>query len=277
MDAVARLIEIAKAEIGYLEKASNAYLDDKLKNAGDRNWTKYARDLDNIHYFNGPKNGYQWCTSFVHWCFYKAFGEYTAYKLTCCSKGSSAAGCVYAVDYYKAKGQYHKTNPKPGDQIFFEYDGEPGHTGIVAEVTGDRVYTIEGNTSGASDLVWNGGGVCMKSYPLNYYRICGYGRPDYSIVDPNYEPKEEKPIEQKKEVEGKVTVETRLVVKGMTGEDVRAMQILLIGRGYSCGICGADGDYGSATESAVKKFQNAKGLNADAECGPLTWGKLVNG
>lgn len=41
-----RVIEVAKAEVGYKEKASNSNLDDKTANAGSNNYTKYARDFD---------------------------------------------------------------------------------------------------------------------------------------------------------------------------------------------------------------------------------------
>ena len=65
-----RLIEIAEAEEGYLEKASNASLDSDTANAGSANYTKYARDLDAIpNFYNGKKNGYAWCDVFVDWCF----------------------------------------------------------------------------------------------------------------------------------------------------------------------------------------------------------------
>ena len=40
-----KVIDIALAEIGYLEKASNSQLDDPTANVGSGNWTKYARDL----------------------------------------------------------------------------------------------------------------------------------------------------------------------------------------------------------------------------------------
>lgn len=46
LTAIKRLIATAKAEEGYLEKATNAQLDSKTANAGSNNWTKYARDLD---------------------------------------------------------------------------------------------------------------------------------------------------------------------------------------------------------------------------------------
>ena len=75
MTAVERLIKTAEAEIGYLEKASNAQLDDKTANAGKNNWTKYARDLDGFGaVYNGKKNGFDWCDVFVDWCFITTFG-----------------------------------------------------------------------------------------------------------------------------------------------------------------------------------------------------------
>ena len=58
-----KLIAIAGSEIGYLEKASYAHLDDKAANAGSANYTKYARDFDQKYprWYNGKKNGYAWC------------------------------------------------------------------------------------------------------------------------------------------------------------------------------------------------------------------------
>lgn len=64
---------------------------------------------------------------------------------------------------------------------------------------------------------------------------------------------------------------------GDKGECVRSAQLLLIGRGYSCGVCGADGEIGQGTYNAVIAFQKAKELNTDGVIGPLTWYKLLNG
>ena len=66
---VSKLLAIAAAEIGYKEKETNAQLDDKTANAGDNNWTKYARDLQKAGYYQAGKNGYAWCVMFVDWCF----------------------------------------------------------------------------------------------------------------------------------------------------------------------------------------------------------------
>lgn len=62
---------------------------------------------------------------------------------------------------------------------------------------------------------------------------------------------------------------------GKSGNEVKIVQNLLIGKGYSCGSSGADGVFGSATDSAVKKFQADKKLTADGIVGPATWKALL--
>lgn len=181
MSAQDRLLQVAKAEVGYLEKATNAMLDDKTANAGKNNWTKYARDLDQLGFYNGKKNGYAWCCVFVHWCFYTAFGLNAALSMTFQGLGGLGAGVKYCAQYYQAKGRFVTSNPEPGDQIFFkDTSGNWSHTGIVVKVEGNTVYTIEGNTSGASGVIPNGGGVVQKSYPMTYHLVAGYGKPDWS-------------------------------------------------------------------------------------------------
>lgn len=73
-----------------------------------------------------------------------------------------------------------------------------------------------------------------------------------------------------------VLVALKQLAKGSKGEQVKSLQILLIGKGYSCGSSGADGDFGTNTEKAVKKFQKDNGLTADGICGKNTWAKLLN-
>lgn len=181
MSEITKLIEIAKAEEGYLEKKSNKDLDSKTANAGSNNYTKYARDLDNLgDFYNGKKNGYAWCDVFVDWCFVKAFGRARAQELLCQPNKSTGAGVGYSRNYYKNKGQYYTSEPKVGDQIFFKNaSGGIQHTGLVIGVTDSVVYTIEGNTSSASGVVANGGCVRCKSYGKLYKYIDGYGRPKY--------------------------------------------------------------------------------------------------
>lgn len=178
-----KVIAIAKAEVGYLEKATNYNLDSKTGNAGSNNWTKYARDLNNAGYYNGNKNGYAWCDVFVDWCFFKAYGTKAKAEAVQCQTGTLGAGCEYSLGYYKAQGRFDQT-PKVGDQIFFkDSGGDICHTGLVYAVTSSTVYTIEGNTSGASGVVSNGGGVAMKSYARGYSRIAGYGHPRYDVAE----------------------------------------------------------------------------------------------
>ena len=76
MNELEVVISLAISEEGYLEKKSNKDLDDKVKNAGSNNYTKYARDLDKLgDFYNGKKQGYPWCDVFVDWLFVKCFGE----------------------------------------------------------------------------------------------------------------------------------------------------------------------------------------------------------
>lgn len=185
MTPVERVIAAARAEIGYLEKATNSQLEDKTANAGSNNWNKFAAFLDNLGVvYNGKKNGYAWCDIFVDWCFITTFGLELGMKLLCQAYSGLGAGCTYSLKYYKDKGQFFSSNPKAGDQIFFTNDGGKTsyHTGLVVDVKGGKVYTIEGNTSSLAGVVPNGGCVRDKSYNLTASYIAGYGRPDYSIV-----------------------------------------------------------------------------------------------
>lgn len=71
------------------------------------------------------------------------------------------------------------------------------------------------------------------------------------------------------------TVTKNYLSKGDNGAAVKTMQLMLIDLGYSCGSAGADGDFGSGTESALKKFQKANGLEVDGKYGSASKTKLV--
>ena len=62
----------------------------------------------------------------------------------------------------------------------------------------------------------------------------------------------------------------RLLKNGTEGEDVRELQNMLVDLGYDCGKWGCDGDFGDATEMAVKAFQAKNGLEVDGKVGPKT-------
>lgn len=62
----------------------------------------------------------------------------------------------------------------------------------------------------------------------------------------------------------------RILKTGMEGTDVKELQTNLILLGYDCGKWGADGEFGDATDIAVKAFQRDKKLDVDGEAGPIT-------
>lgn len=175
---VDRLMAVVRSEIGYKEKLSKdeRYIYDKNANAGGNNFTKYAYEFDTYftNWYNGKKNGYEWCDMFVDWCFLKAFGYNKAQSLLCQTDNSTGAGCLNSMNFYKNNGQFIPRGngvPKPGDQIFFYYPSDKQyHTGIVESVDSSKVYTIEGNA---------GNQVARRSYSLKDSSIVGYGRPAY--------------------------------------------------------------------------------------------------
>ena len=69
MNGEEKVVNVAKEEVGYLEKRSNKDLDSKTANVGNNNYTKYARDLF------PTLQGQPWCDMFVDWCFVQAFGQ----------------------------------------------------------------------------------------------------------------------------------------------------------------------------------------------------------
>lgn len=76
------------------------------------------------------------------------------------------------------------------------------------------------------------------------------------------------------------TLSFRILREGCVGEDVRALQLMLKARGYSCGNYGpnkdgADGEFGAATRTKLISYQSAVGLDPDGEAGPKTMGALL--
>lgn len=302
MTAIEKLLNTVKAELGYIEKKSKSQLDDKTANAGAKNYTKYARDLDAISgFYNGKKQGYEWCDVFVDWCFVQTFGEELARKLTCqTSNRKLGAGCKYSMNYYKADGKFY-TTPAVGDQIFFYTTDKKGirHTGIVVRLDDNHVYTIEGNSRPTGEYYTHGGAVLEHSYLRVDDEIAGYGRPDYSIV----------PVEDDKEPEAQEYVPTVLEWQkaamedgfdfpqygadgkwGKECESVAKKAVVkkqVIGYKYPnltkivqrvVGFTGIeiDGKCGRATRDAIKAYQKAHGLTVDGCVGLNTWKVMLN-
>lgn len=143
----------------------------------------YTLTTDGDHTYTANNLSVHNCDVFVDWCFYNTFGKDLALALTCQPLKSLGAGTKYSMNYYKNKGQFYTKDPKPGDQVFFNFTNNPStvsHTGLVEKVVGNYVYTIEGNSGSPS-------AVRGCRYPLTYKSIIGYGRPNWTIV-PNKTP-----------------------------------------------------------------------------------------
>lgn len=87
------------------------------------------------------------------------------------------------------------------------------------------------------------------------------------------------PYLDKDYIEGENTVAINMNVlrRGDKGEQVKTLQRLLLALCYELGGYGVDGDFGSATYSAVRKFQADNGLDVDGIVGSATWNKLLKG
>ena len=174
---VEKVLEVAAAEVGYLEKKNGdlKYLYDKTANAGDKNYTKYGYEMHAVYPAVMDYPAY-WCDAFVDWCFYKAYGLANAKGLL---GGNFDDYTVASAQLYKNKKAWHQT-PKVGDQVFFWNSAKKiHHTGLVTVVSSGRFEAIEGNTSGGSAVIRNGGAVCRKSYAIGASSIAGFGRPAY--------------------------------------------------------------------------------------------------
>lgn len=215
-----------------------------------------------IDVYNGHKplaRGYAvqytdaWCATFVSAVAIKL--GYTDIIPTECS-------CYYMIELFKKLGAWvenENRTPNPGDIIFYDWadngvgdnKGDPEHVGIVEKVSGGTITVIEGNYSDS---------VKRRTLSVNGRYIRGYAVPKYD--------KETSSVKI-------VSVNLPQLSRGAKGNTVKALQILLIGKGYSCGSYGADGDFGSITYNAVIAFQKANGLVVDGIVGLATWSKLL--
>lgn len=243
MSTASDVLSYCKSQIGIKESPKNS------------NNVKY-----NTAYYGHNVSGsqYAWCSTFLWYCFNKtAKGLYP--------KNANAA---YAQDEVVSKcgGKWimKKTNSsttrkaylkkaKPGDIVCFDfgaYSCYRQHVGIILSVEGDHFVTIEGNTS-ANGSQSNGGMVCKKT--RRYSDICSAARPNFQPAP-------------KKHYTGELPSAT---VSSKTGTvaNIKRWQKFLNWWGASLSV---DGDFGSATEKATKKFQSKYELEADGIVGAKT-------
>lgn len=246
--AINAVINIALAEVGYLEKATNANLDDKTANAGSNNYTKYWRDIYPAY------QGQPWCACFVTWVFVIAFGKAMAQKLL---KHYPYVYCPTMADLFTLNA-----NPKVGDIVIFKHNGVFTHTGIVIKVSGDQFWTVEGNTSGGSTIIANGGGVCKKTYFNSNLPGTKFITPDYSKVQ-----------EIKSGGNDTTSISASSILKmGSNGSAVKTLQKNL--NTLIKAKLTVDGEFGTATYNAVIKFQTKYKLTADGIVGENTQKKI---
>lgn len=186
----------------------------------------------------------------------------------------SSAACDPMTTQYKALGRWVEDDayrPSPGDVILYDWEdsgagdnmGSTDHVGIVVFVDGNTIKVIEGNKSDS---------VSYRTIQRNGRYIRGYGLPDYARYAAGAGQGE---IIVPDTPSTLPTAALPLVRFGEKSETVRAVQGILIVRGASCGMWGADGEFGNATRAAVLAFQRRNGLEADGVVGPQTWAKLL--
>ncbi|MDO5798174.1 MAG: CHAP domain-containing protein [Eubacteriales bacterium] len=153
----------------YLEKRTNAYLDDFQKNAGYNNYTKFARDVNS---WGQPGcQGQPWCAEYQFWKLVNVLGITRALQIM----GGGFYNCQSITKHAKANGTWHST-PRNGALIIFR---NGSHVGSVSSFDSTYVYTNEGNTSSAAGVVANGGACRNKKYKRTDPAIDGYVWIDY--------------------------------------------------------------------------------------------------
>lgn len=159
---------------------------------------------------------------------------------------------AYVPDFksiFQPHGEYHTSDPKPGDLVAFDFNqsGEPEHIGIVEKVlSSSTIQTIEGNTS---DHVYR------RKRSRSY--VYAYATPKYAKPDPDTYP-------------GKIYKYVKSSI--MHDSHVTWIQTRLGVHGHKVTV---DGYFGPKTEAAVKAFQKDAKLTQDGQVGSKTWAALA--
>lgn len=176
--------------------------------------------------------------------------------------------CDAMIALYRGRGQYKNAgyDAQPGDLIFYNWDGNntADHVGIISEVIPGGYTVIEGNMSDA---------VGRRHVPKGWALTMGFAAPGYTDA-PAGRADQSEPDAVSVPEEG-ADLQLPDLTRGEKGLTVKAMQAILIARGFSCGPDGADGDFGGNTEAALRRFQREESLTADGVCGNETWQHLL--
>ena len=261
--AKANLVSWCNAQVGTREGANN--------------FNKYAADPRITRLLGWDAQNQPWCDLFTDEAFIDVFGLETGAAMTYQPIGSGSALCSASAQFFQSAGAWSSV-PEVGDVVFFYVSGGINHQGIVTEVSGSTITTVEGNSS---DMV------ARRTYQIGASNIAGYGRPNWSLVasvsgsDTGSQAAAAQPAEDIT-VPGKTCDVTLPELRqGDTGKPVERLQTLLIGRGYYCGgrsYSGReqpDGEFGPATEVAVRDLQMAANISQDGVVGSDTWAALI--
>lgn len=207
----------------------------------------------NTDYYGHAVSGdsYPWCCAFI-WDGFRLCG---LSRLFC--GGVQTAYCPFVVNYARTHNQWITSGYREGDLLLYDWnkDGQADHIGYCAGISGGNVLSIEGNWSDRVQQVSRYHGNVMGAY-----------RPTYATDTPC--PPANKPADNSPPA-------LPVLKRGDKGETVRAAQLLLIGRDFTVGGTGADGDFGRATQAGVTNFQTAHGLDADGVIGNSTWRAML--
>ena len=143
---------VAKSQIGYTQSGRNYEVDDA---GGKHGYTRYGA------WYGYPYS--EWCAMFASFCLH--------YAGVAQADVPYAAGCVYWTERLEDAGLYKNAGdytPKTGDLVFFDTDGDGAsdHVGIVTELRGETMETVEGNV---------GGEVVEKRHELTDEDVFGFG------------------------------------------------------------------------------------------------------
>ena len=209
-----------------------------------------------------------WCATFVS-AMAKLCGMLDIIPAEC--------SCWHQVQGFQKLGRWMERDdykPQPGDVIYYDWGdsgagdctGAPDHVGIVESCASGMITIIEGNLSDS---------VARRTIVVGARYIRGYGLPDYAAWAGQKETTPAPAPVAPAQNNTKEVPKMDMLRQGSKGYQVKVLQLLLILNGCSCGAAGADGDFGVATDAAVRKFQQAKRLEIDGIVGPITWATLL--
>ncbi|MFD2704250.1 peptidoglycan recognition protein family protein [Salibacterium lacus] len=158
-------------------------------------------------------------------------------------------------------------------------------TMVTNGVGGNNSYTYHiclvgnGSFTDAQEKAWDERArYAMERFDLDISDIRGHNEmPDTATSCPGIDmEKVRRALRSGQSLGGDKSSSADLLTNGDQGDDVRKLQRDLMAAGEQLPRYGADGDYGSETEDAVKAFQARHGLTVDGKAGEKTLAKLAD-